>query len=774
MLNALDRVHDALAAAGSRSDHTGRSWQCPAHDDNAPSLSVGRGSKGADVVLHCHAGCPTEDVVAALGLTLADLYDEPREKRNDRPVKVAEYPYCDENGVLLYTVVRYAPKTFRQYAADGTPSIKGVRRVPYRLPQVRAEAAAGGTVLVVEGEKDVDNLAAAGVVATCNSGGAGKWTDDHTRHLRGAGEIVVVADRDEPGRAHAAQVADSLQRAGIRYRVVEPGAGKDISDHLAAGLGFADLAPAESHPANPRIPAPSQPADHQSHSGISGMQSDDGGWDEPIPLEAHPLPAFPVEHLGPLGEFVTANAASLQVPPDLVAFAALATISTATGGRRRVRVKADWYESLALYLVALADSSEKKTPALNAAAAPLREIEDGLIEAARPHIESLAQEIRITQGQMAKAEQKAAGDKPENALADAEAAREKLLQLGDEPELPRLLIRDATLEAIAKVMAGQGGRIGLLASEGGLIKVAGGLYGNNGKANTDLLLEAYTGSPYTIDRTGRTSARMSSTFLALGLIVQPGVFAGIEKKNPEFRENGLLGRFLYGKPAATDEDTFDSPPVPPAVSDAYAKRIRALVERVWNRSEILTLDLDPDARALFGEFYNGFAKRRKPGGDLHEVADWAGKFRGQLIRVAACLTIYDNPEATAISLDRMAAVLAMAPYFIAHAKAVFDLMGADGEGRRGPLRDVLAWLRSRPEPTAPFTARQAWQALKGRKWAGEMDDMTAVLAELEDHGWIAFTPPPDRPAGTRGRKPSPTFDVHPWIRTSPTRQQETP
>ncbi|GGV06269.1 hypothetical protein GCM10010495_17990 [Kitasatospora herbaricolor] len=764
MVSALDRVRDALTSHGSRSDQTGRSWQCPAHEDRNPSLSVGAGTKGADVVLHCHAGCANEDVVAALGLTLADLYDEPAQKKDSRPVKVAEYPYCDENGELLYKVARYTPKTFRQFAADGTPSVKGIRRVPYRLPAVLAEARAGGLVLIVEGEKDVDNLATAGVVATCNAGGAGKWTDDHTRHLLGAGEIVVVADKDGPGRAHAAQVAESLQRAGIPHRVVEPAAGKDVSDHLAAGLGFAELVTVDPRPTYPTIPNQSQPADPHGDSGISGTRFEDDGWDVPIPLDARPLPPFPVEHLGELGAFVTANAASLQVPPDLVAFAALATISTATGGRRQVRVKADWRESLALYLAALADSSEKKTPALNAAAAPLREIEDILIEAARPQVEAMAQEIRITQGQMAKAEQKATGDKPENALADAEGFRMKLLELGEQPELPRLLIRDATLEAIAKVMHGQGGRIGLLASEGGLIKVAGGLYGSNGKANTDLLLEAYTGSPYTIDRTGRSSARMSTTFLSVGLIIQPGVLAGLEKKNPEFRENGLLGRFLFARPAPTEEDTFDSPPVPHGVTDAYAKRIRSLIERVWNREEVLALDLDQDARIMFGEFYNGFAKRRKPGGDLHDVADWAGKFRGQLIRIAGCLTVYENPEATHITRERMASVLAMAPYFIAHAKAVFDLMGADGDGRLGPLRDLLAWLRGRPDPAASFSVRDAWQALKGRKWAGEAEDVTTALGELEDHGWIAFLPPPDRP-GVRGRKPSPRFDVHPLIYT---------
>lgn len=468
--------------------------------------------------------------------------------------------------------------------------------------------------------------------------------------------------------------------------------------------------------------------------------------------------------LGSLGEFVTAAAESLQVPVDLVAFAALATISTATGGRRRVQVKSDWQESTALYLAALADSSEKKTPALNAAANPLREIEEELMEAARPDVEATAQEIRITTARMTKAEQNAANsdsDKRLSAEADAEAARVKLLELGDAPELPRLLVRDITLEALAKRMYEQGGRIGSLASEGGLFKVAAGLYGNNGKANTDLLLEAYTGGPYTIDRTGRASARMSHTFLALGLIVQPGIISGLEKQNPEFRQSGLLGRFLYAKPAPTETDTFESPPIPVQIANTYDHRIRDLIKQVWACPDVLTIELSPPARQAFGEFYNAFAKRRKPGGDLHDLADWAGKLRGQLVRVAACLSLYEDPGAREISHQRITDVLAMTPYFIAHARAVFDLMGKNREGAVKPLRDVVGWLRDRSSPGDAFSARDAWQALKGREWATEMDVMNDVLLQLEEYGWLALIPPPE--TGRRGRKPSPKFDVHPYI-----------
>ena len=54
---------------------SGRGWsaQCPAHDDRKPSLSIGTGEDGR-VLLHCHSGCPTSAVVAAIGLTMRDLF----------------------------------------------------------------------------------------------------------------------------------------------------------------------------------------------------------------------------------------------------------------------------------------------------------------------------------------------------------------------------------------------------------------------------------------------------------------------------------------------------------------------------------------------------------------------------------------------------------------------------------------------------------------------------------------------------------------------------
>jgi len=72
--------------------------------------------------------------------------------------------------------------------------------------------------------------------------GAGKWRAEYAEALRGA-DVTVVADRDEAGRRHARDVAASLDGIARSVQVVEPAAGKDLADHLAAGHRPEDLVP---------------------------------------------------------------------------------------------------------------------------------------------------------------------------------------------------------------------------------------------------------------------------------------------------------------------------------------------------------------------------------------------------------------------------------------------------------------------------------------------------------------------------------------------------
>lgn len=209
---------------------SGENWValCPAHEDKHPSLSIREGD-GGRLLVHCHAGCTFENILAAAGI----------EKQSSRRV-VTTYDYCDEANELLYQALRYEPKGFSQRRPNGTGGwdykLNGTRRVLYRLPELIASDLSE-LVFIVEGEKDADRLNSFGFVATTNSGGAGKWHSEYSGYLRGR-RVVIISDNDEPGREHATKIAVSLEGIAASVRILElpnlPPKG-DVSDWINAG-----------------------------------------------------------------------------------------------------------------------------------------------------------------------------------------------------------------------------------------------------------------------------------------------------------------------------------------------------------------------------------------------------------------------------------------------------------------------------------------------------------------------------------------------------------
>lgn len=173
---------------------------------------------------------------AALEWVASEIGFRPDDNRHPglgRPVAI--YDYKDELGRLLFQVCRYDGRKFRQRQPDGTWSLKGIDRVPYRLPELLAEP--DRIVFIPEGEKDVDRLRELGLIASCNPGGAGKWRPEFAKYFKGR-HVVVLPDNDDAGRGHARDVAANLAPVTAEIRVVElPGLPPkgDVSDWLNAG-----------------------------------------------------------------------------------------------------------------------------------------------------------------------------------------------------------------------------------------------------------------------------------------------------------------------------------------------------------------------------------------------------------------------------------------------------------------------------------------------------------------------------------------------------------
>ena len=243
MVNPYEAVLEALEAAGLSGTPTHRGgwmYQCPAHEDNQASLSVSEGDD-EQALLYCFAGCPTAEVVDALGLEWSDLF-----RTRDR-IPVDQYVYRLGNGMPHIRVVRYEPKGFTQdhYDTDKhewISGLNGVLRVPFNLEHLTQAKQAGWPepVYLTEGEKDAETLEALGVLTSTLLGGAGKWRDEYAQYFLGA-DVVIVADADDVGRTGAETIARHLDGVANTVRIVVPCSGKDATNHVQAGYGIDDF-----------------------------------------------------------------------------------------------------------------------------------------------------------------------------------------------------------------------------------------------------------------------------------------------------------------------------------------------------------------------------------------------------------------------------------------------------------------------------------------------------------------------------------------------------
>lgn len=208
------------------------------------------------------------DHVSSASGRLADLAahfgiaDFENTKPSPDPPEGTEYVYTDEQAKPIYKVLRQykdGKKSFPQQhfcseTKDWQWGITGkskncncpkVQTLPYHLAALAASSSAE-TILIVEGEKDVHTAEQLGFVATCNSGGAGKWNQNIPegayRYFENR-NIVVIADNDRAGIEHAETVAKSLVSIAETVKIVrfDGPKGYDLTDWIEPGNGGNDL-----------------------------------------------------------------------------------------------------------------------------------------------------------------------------------------------------------------------------------------------------------------------------------------------------------------------------------------------------------------------------------------------------------------------------------------------------------------------------------------------------------------------------------------------------
>ncbi|MCP9971418.1 YfjI family protein [Actinomadura madurae] len=271
----------------------------------------------------------------------------------------------------------------------------------------------------------------------------------------------------------------------------------------------------------------------------------------------------------------------------------------------------------------------------------------------------------------------------------------------------------------------------------------------SGAPNFAVLKHGHAGEGMRVDRVGRTSEIIESAHVTLGICTQPDVLAGLAD-TPQFRGQGLLGRILYAVPASLLGYRDASPELVPAhVAQTYADTLSHLITRLHAVSEPISLAFTDAATAAVQELLRETEPRYRPGNDLAHMPDWGGKFPGAVVRIAGLLHLAHHPHGTwnhPITTDTFACARQVGDYFLTHAQAAYDLIGADPDlADARALRDWIARTGIHR-----FTARDAVQALRPR--FRKVADTEPGLRVLETHGWIRRLPSAPR-ASAAGRAP---------------------
>jgi hypothetical protein len=278
--------------------------------------------------------CGTEHGAALTALSAHMSHPAKVSKPRGRVVKT--YPYRDASGVVVYRKVRTAdPKDFfyEHQAPDGrwVSTMDGAAHQLYRLPELIAEPTRAAWI--VEGEKDVETLVAAGLLAT-STDALHTWRPEYAEHFRGRQLAVVLPDNDAVGLEHAHQIAASLHAVDCPVAVLElPGLPPkgDVTDFLQTHTvdvlkALAQSAPLWSPPGSPDLEVVTTVTTSPTPEKVSTVVDTS----EP-PRDAFPEPIDPAAFHGLAGDVVKAIDPHTEADPVAVLLGFLTAFGNAAG-----------------------------------------------------------------------------------------------------------------------------------------------------------------------------------------------------------------------------------------------------------------------------------------------------------------------------------------------------------------------------------------------------------------------------------------------------------
>jgi putative DNA primase/helicase len=483
-------------------------------------------------------------------------------------------------------------------------------------------------------------------------------------------------------------------------------------------------------------------------------------WPDPRPLPTLlPVPAF-VSGLLPSGlrDWALDVAERVGCPVEYTAAAALVAAGAVIGRARGIRPKRhdDWTVISNLWGALVGSPGEKKSPALKEALTPLLELE----RAARNEYD-IERRTFDTQIAIHKARREAIVKQAQKPRADATALTTELARLDanapSEPIAKRILINDATVEAVAVVL--QGNPRGALQWRDELVGWFASFDKPGHENDRQFYLEAWDGNgEHSFDRITRRSGYVRG--LCLGVIgtIQPGPLASYLRASAGggSAHDGLMQRFqvtVYPD-ASTNRRGVDRVPDASART-RYRETFTRLAALPDPGDKVVALAFDRDAQ----DFMDGWAQDlesviRAAEGEHSVLGAHFAKYRSLGPSLALICELCDG-DGAAVSLDAAKRAAALCGWLEAHARRIYGVVLAGPVPAADHLLEQLSATGDLPHP---FTARDIYR----REWSG-LGNATAAetaLGVLEAHGWVRST---ESAAGSAGGRPTRVYYLHPQL-----------
>jgi hypothetical protein len=705
------------------------------------------------------------DFHRALELVAGEMDHSPSNRYSQRRI-VAIYDYTDEAGELIFQVVRFDPKDFRQRRPDGRGDwiwdLDGVRRPLYRLSNILHRLDA--PIIFHEGEQAVESAVVARLPGchTTTAGGARAPRKTDFTAMKGR-HVAICPDNDKDGEKYLCDVAAMAQEAGATsVRVLRlPGlpVKGDVVEWLQGG-GTVDLFAELLERAEP-IKTASQDANAGSVSGLSVPSS--GEWPEIQPVrtellsvERLPLDIIPASFRGWIADVSN----RMQCPPDFVAAAMLVMAGAIVGAACGIRPKKydDWTVVPNLWGGVVGRPSMLKTPAIGEAMKPLDRLECAAKlahDAAKKNYEADCEAYKAKREALQTNMRKAAKAKAESELGGLKGEFTNLT----EPTPPlwrRYKTNDATIEKMAELQ--RDNPRGLLLFRDELIGLFATWDKDGHEADRAFYLESWNGiRPYTSDRIGRGTVFIDNLCVSIFGGIQPSKLTGYLHQAMRGRNNdGLVQRLqilVYpNEPKAWQ--LIDTPVNVRAKEQAYrvVDRLASMDFRQHGafgeeNQRIPYYRFDANAQVVFNEWLTELETKLRRVDDEPVLIEHLGKYRSLMPALSLLfhvLNLADGQVASQVTMESAKRAAAWCEYLESHARRIYGLV----TNLTAQAASRLALKIQQGALPNPFTVRDVYR----KEWS-LLDDRQVIenaCEELIALGWLRERITPSAP-GQRGK-----------------------